>query len=209
MCALWIRLLTVIVLPCSPCSLIATFQYSDEITLTFGQQGHVISLSYTPLVSPLAPKSCDELSAPSSAENPIKFNTNVAYEAAVPGMVLKTILPHYQPPPGLKFISDKPKGGPGAGAGSRTGGGGGEGKPDGFGGEGEKQEDYPNTITGMLQKYWYILLPLLIMNLISVEPPQEEGQQQGQGGGGGQAGARAPSGGGGGGAASKRRGKRG
>lgn len=163
----------------------------------------MISLAYSPLVSPLAPKTCDELSTPSDA---IKFNTNIAYEAAVPGMILKTVLPNYQPPPGLKFISDKSKSG-----GEPLGGGGGESKPEGF--ENNKEAEQPNSIMGFLQRYWYILLPIMIMNLMS-EPPQEGQQQQGQGqpqqqgeqGASAPAAATAPAPAG---AAPKRRGKRG
>ena len=178
--------------------------YSDEITLSFGQQGHVISLAYSPLVSPLAPKTCDELSPPT--EN-IQFNSKVDYETAVPGMSLKTILPSYQPPPGLKFIPGSSSSGKPTGAGAGMGG---DAKPEGFG---TKQEaEAPFTVMGFLQRYWYIILPIVIMNSISSEPePQQQGQGQAaaggaaaQGGGGGQVAAAAA-----GGSPAKRRGKRG
>lgn len=183
-----------------------TYIFSDEITLTFGQQGHVISMAYSPLVSPLAPKTCDELPAPSSK---IVFNSDIGYEAAVPGMVLKLVLPNYSPPPGLKFITYKAKDSLGGGGGGASGG---DGKPDGFG-EGEEKEE-PTGIMGFLHRYWYILVPMLIMNLMSAEAPAAD-QGAGGGGGGGNGGqtagaaAAASSGGGGGGAGSKRRGKRG
>lgn len=179
---------------------------SDEISLAFGQQGHVISVAYSPLVSPLAPKTCDELAPLADDDAPIQFTTKVEYETAVPGMSLKTILPSYQPPPGLKFIpgGNKAKG--------QAGTGGGDAKPEGF--QQDKPEaEAPAGIMGFFQRYWYIILPIFLMNMISTEPEQQ--QQQGQQGGGaaGQGGggqpAAAPAARGGGGGAPKRRGKRG
>jgi hypothetical protein len=164
----------------------------DELTLTFGQKGHIVSVTYSPLVSPLAPKTCDELSPPTE----IKFNSRVEYEAAVPGMVLKNVLSNYQPPPGLKFLPGKNKATGGAAGGSET-------KPEGF--EEKKEEEAPTGIMGMMQKYWYIILPLMLMNLISAEPPQD---QQGQGGGGGTSTSQAAAPAAGSGGANKRRGKR-
>lgn len=169
---------------------------SDEITLVFGQQGHVISLAYSPLVSPLAPKTCDDLETQTGE---IKFNSKIQYITAVPGMYLKTILPSYQPPPGLKFIP---------GSSNKQKGLGGEAKPDGFGTKTEKEAEPPASIMGFFQRYWYIILPIFIMNLLSTEPEQNQQGQQGGGtpAGGEQAPAAATRGGGG---SSKRRGKRG
>jgi len=152
----------------------------------------VISLAYSPLISPLAPKSCDDLPAPSQE---IKFNSKVEYETAVPGMSLKTILPNYQPPPGLKFLSGKPK---------SPGTVGGDAKPEGFG---TKEETEPDTgIMGFFRRYWYIILPIFLMQMMGATEPEQPQQGQPQGGaGGGQAAPAAQASGGG----SKRRGKRG
>ena len=181
--------------------------YSDEITLSFGQQGHVISMAYSPLVSPLAPKTCDELSTPPTDK--ISVTSKIDYEAAVPGASLKTVLSSYQPPPGLKFISSKKGTGGSTGMGSGGAAGAADGKPaDGFGNK-KEQPEMPNSIMGFLQRYWYIIVPMLIMNLLQAEPEQQQQQQQeggAQGSGSGQAAPGASSGGGGG---TKRRGKRG
>lgn len=170
---------------------------SDEITLSFGQQGHVISVAYSPLVSPLAPKTCEEL--PAAPPQDVKFQSKVEYETATPGMSLKTILPNYQPPPGLKFISSKHK--------TTAGGapGGGDAKPEGFG---TKEETEPPTgIMGFLQRYWYIILPIFLMQMMAADPEQGQQQQQGSAAAGGQAAAAPAAQAGGGG--SKRRTKRG
>lgn len=154
-----------------------------------------MSIAYSPLVSPLAPKTCDELSVPAD----IQFNSRVEYEAGVPGMALKTVLSNYQPPPGLKFLPGKNKATAGGATGSSS-----DAKPEGF--ETKKEEEAPTGIMGFLTKYWYIVLPLMIMNLISAEPPQD---QQGQSaGGGGNAAAQAAPPAAGSGGANKRRGKR-
>eukprot|EP00977_Amphora_coffeiformis_P009034 scaffold2046_cov171-Amphora_coffeaeformis.AAC.1 len=167
--------------------------FRDEITLSFGQQGHVISLAYSPLISPLAPKTCDDLPAPQE----IQFNSKVEYETAVPGMSLKTILPNYQPPPGLKFISSKHK---------SPGSVGGDAKPEGFGTKEEKELD--TGIMGFFRRYWYIILPIFLMQMMGATEPEQtqQGQQQGGAGEGQVAAAPAAQGGGG---NPKRRGKRG
>lgn len=166
----------------------------------------MISVAYTPLVSPLAPKTCEDLPA-LSEESSFQFTSKIEYETAVPGMVLKTILPNYQPPPGLKFIPGKKKG---SAMGGASAGGGSDAKPEGFGNTKEEKE-MPTGIGGFFQRYWYIILPIVLMNLMA--DPQQQQQQQQQGGGGGSAAgggqpaaAAAPASGG---SPSKRRGKRG
>ena len=122
-------------------------------------------MAYSPLVSPLAPKTCDDLPAPSE----IKLNSKVDYEAAVPGMVLKSVLGNYQPPPGLKFIPTKNK---------AAGAAGGETKPEGFDTKEEKEAD--NSMFGVFKRYWYIFVPLMLMQMITSEPPQsQQGQSEG------------------------------
>jgi hypothetical protein len=48
----------------------------------FGEAGQVLSMSYIPLVSPLAPKSCEDLDpVPESAE----LTSKISYETPTPG----------------------------------------------------------------------------------------------------------------------------
>jgi hypothetical protein len=144
---------------------------SDELVLTFGQHGHVLSMAYTPLVSPLAPRTCDDLPPP-PADDKKAFSTKVDYETAAPGMVLRTLLPSYQPPPGLKFIAGQKATTPKTGLPNLPGTT--PPPPDGFG-TGEKPETAaPEGLMGYVQKYWYLWLPLLIMNSISTQAPAEE-----------------------------------
>jgi len=187
--------------------------FRDEMILTFGTQGRVVSFSYIPLVSPLAPKSCSDLPPPKSdGDSTLRFKSRISYETAVPGMTLRTVLPTYQPPPGLKFISNKNTV---AGAATKDDG---KGKAGSFGnpdenGEAKPEEQFDSSPFGFLKRYWYIIVPMMLMNIMGGggEEAPKEGQQ---GGGEGQAGAAVapgpaaatPRGGGGGG---KRRGKRG
>ena len=52
------------------CLLLFLAHSRDEISLTFGRQGRVLSLSYMPLVSPLAPKTCDDQGHVRETQNP-------------------------------------------------------------------------------------------------------------------------------------------
>jgi hypothetical protein len=128
-------------------------------------------MAYTPLVSPLAPRTCDDLPPPPDAKK--AFSTKVNYETASPGMVLRALLPSYQPPPGLKFIAAQ-KASPKTMTGLPGLPGATPPPPDGFG-TGEKPEAAaPEGIMGYVQKYWYLWLPLLIMNSISTQGSAEE-----------------------------------
>jgi hypothetical protein len=128
-------------------------------------------MAYTPLVSPLAPRTCDDLPPPPDAKK--AFSTKVNYETASPGMVLRALLPSYQPPPGLKFIAAQ-KASPKTMTGLPGLPGATPPPPDGFG-TGEKPEAAaPEGLMGYVQKYWYLWLPLLIMNSISTQGSAEE-----------------------------------
>ena len=134
-----------------------------------------------PLVSPLAPKSCDDL-PPIADDSAIEFSSRISYEMAMPGMTLRTVLPSYQPPPGLKFISKKKTVAssattePSADGKSKT-----EGGSNPFNTEDdEAKTDDPIDASpfGFLRRYWYIILPLMIINFMSKadDPPPEEQQ---------------------------------
>lgn len=105
------------------------------------------------MVSPLAP-TCEELE---DKHTVTEFTTKVAYETANFGMSIPSLLPETKPPQGLKFFS-KP--------GSK---------------DGPVPQDAPSGPQGFVTKYWYIILPMVLMSLFGGEAPQQEGgEQQGQ-----------------------------
>ena len=136
--------------------------------MTFGKQGTVLSMAYMPMVSKLAPPTCDGLEYDDSLE----FSTKVDYQVDHIGMPLKTVLPSVKPPPGLNYLPGT-KSTTGSGTGAGAGGGGGFAKD---------EPEPPQGLFGYLTKYWYIVVPLMLMNLLGPEPPRE-GEE---GGGGGQ-----------------------
>jgi hypothetical protein len=129
--------------------------------VTLNERGDAISLSYTPLVSPLAP-SCAEIVAHELKQEGLEFDSRISYETATPGMVIPPILPTTKPQPGLKFFprSQTAPAIPGVNQ------------------EGAEERQ------SFLRKYWYIILPLVIMSFLGGEEPQQ--QQTGAGGEGGQ-----------------------
>lgn len=153
------------------------FDCSDEFVVTLGSDAQAISFAYIPLVSPLAPASCSNYES-ADHDKEFAFHSRLAAETTVPGMTLKTILPDFQPPPGLSFIK-------------------GEHLKDALGDQQKAQEQDNSFPYGFMKKYWYVLLPLFLMNFISSGPPAEQGAE-GAAAGSATAGAEAP----------KRRGKR-
>jgi hypothetical protein len=136
----------------------------------FGEAGQVLSMSYIPLVSPLAPKSCEELDpVPESAE----LTSKISYETPTPGMSLRAVLAAEKPPPGLKFLQFKRS--PNQGGGGATG-------PNPILGDGSNDGEKPPAPSGpfgFLSRYWYILLPIMLMNIMmSPADPQQQQQQQ-------------------------------
>lgn len=124
--------------------------------LTLGSNGQVISLTYIPLVSPLAPPSCSDYDS-SDHQKTFTFHSRLAAETTVAGMTLKTILPDHQPPPGMSFMK---------GAHLHV--------KEPLGDQNKEQEQDNSFPFGFLKRYWYILLPLFLMNFISAEPPAEQ-----------------------------------
>lgn len=79
----------------------------------------------------------------------------------VKGMTLRTVLPSFpKPPPGLKFL-------PKAKLNTETGGGG------AGGGTGGEQPPISGP-TDFVKRYWYIILPIMLMNLFASSPPAAE-----------------------------------
>ena len=132
---------------------------SDELILSMDQDANVISMAYVPLVSPLAPKTCNDMVDPPTT---VAFDSKVSFELATPGMTLRTILPtNSKPPPGLRFFAK-------AKVQAATAGPGGAAEPEAITGP-----------MGFFKRYWYIIVPLLLMNLFGPQAPEEE-----KGGGG-------------------------
>lgn len=123
----------------------------------------ILSLSYMPRVSPLAPTSCEDLE---EVEAPALIDTQISFETSTPGMTLRLDLPNGKPPPGIQFFP-RPRQKVGG-----SGGAGGETPP--------PVED--NTPFWFLRKYWYIIAPFMLFNLFGAEAEKPKGQQQlGQG----------------------------
>jgi len=154
--------------------------FRDDILITLDAKAFPLSLSYTPLVSPLAPI-CAEL--PSLTEVP-SFTSKIGFEVATPAMTIPTILPPTKPQAGLKFFPRSM----------------GTQKVPGVDKEGEDGSK-PQSL---LMRYWYVILPLFIVGMMGSQEEQPAEQTAAAGGAAVGAAAAATAGGGG-----TRRGKRG
>jgi hypothetical protein len=146
------------------CSVIRS-NFRDEILLHLQPRtANAISITYMPFISPFAPSTCAEYNNPISTDK-MKFESKISWETAVPGMVVGkpplkdpvTQLPlqstlKIKPPPGISWLQGaiprKPSNTPG-----------GNGKP---GEESEKPDPF-----AFLKRYWYIIVPMLLLNLFS------------------------------------------
>lgn len=150
----------------------------EEITLSISPTGKLMSVSYRPLISPLAAKSCENLMpladkpdvifGRNKDEEGMPFKTTVTFESHKPMMEIPTILPKSHPPPGLNWYRRNAKNNP-------------QMFTEGSGPEGEEPQGFQASFMyKTMTKYWYIILPLAIMSLFGVEEP--EGAAQGSGG---------------------------
>jgi hypothetical protein len=153
--------------------------FKDEFQITLPRSGsserQITSLSYTPLVSPLAPKTCDGYDNDDDAllRKEAKLLSKAHVELDTPGMTLKTVLPHTKPPPGLAFMANPNtvKNTKGSAGGGGAAGGAGTGGP-------IPEEPAPQGMEGFLRRYWYVLLPLFLANFMGggeAPKPEEEG----------------------------------
>ncbi|EED93442.1 predicted protein [Thalassiosira pseudonana CCMP1335] len=169
----------------------------EDISLSLSPTGKLMSVSYRPLISPLAAKTCDKLKplaekpeaifgrninedgGESSKGNLMLFKTTVGFEGSKPMMTIPTVLPQQtKPPPGLKWYRQNAKNNPNPLLGSNTGNG------PSFPGE-EPSGIQATFLYRIVTKYWYIVLPLFIMGMfggVDEEPPKG-GQVRGEGGG--------------------------
>lgn len=143
--------------------------FREEIGITLGNTGSIISISYKPLASPLA-LPCHELKPLSEAskERQFTFKTAVSHSTAKTGMTIPSVLPSTKPVPGYKWIKRLKNTSVGSDAGS-TDGNGDAGADDGTGFDPEGK-DVPENHS-FLRKYWYVVLPMTIMTLMGPEEP--------------------------------------
>ena len=198
----------------------------EEIGLSVGPTGKLLGVSYRPMISPLAPKTCRTLKPLSEKLEAIfarrgedevddgggggmPFKTTVSFDSHKPMMAIPTILPQQRPPPGLKWYRRNAKNNPNpllGGSNVQREGGGGGGIP------GIDDEPQTGFKSSFLYRYWYIILPLAIMGLfggVEEEASQSGGGAAASGGGGaGASAAGAVAAGGTGQQARQRRGKR-
>lgn len=132
--------------------------FRDEVVLQL-QQGSATALSvaYIPLVSPLAPETCEEYTSLPAGD--LKFESRISWETAVPGMAVGkpppkdpvVPLPIIKPPPGLTWIP---------GAVPR--------KPNAGGVFVDPENPAAEAgLFGFMKRYWYIVVPLILMNVLS------------------------------------------
>mmetsp|Transcript_7947 Transcript_7947/g.19204 ORF Transcript_7947/g.19204 Transcript_7947/m.19204 type:complete len:302 (+) Transcript_7947:2-907(+) len=154
----------------------ANFKDEFQVTLPRTQESQITSLAYLPLASPLAPKSCDEMG---ELESPKPFISKVSLTLDTPGMIMKAVLPSTKPPPGMQFIPH-PNLKKNAAANAAGGGAKGNGKPQIPGAPPEEPE-----AQSFLRRYWYIILPLMLANLMAAPAaPEGEPGQEGDAAGG-------------------------
>jgi hypothetical protein len=192
--------------------------FKDQFDVTIPRSTtKITSFAYTPLISPLAPKTCEDY-AELESDVTKSFVSKVNVELDTPGLPLQAVLQQTKPPPGLKFMkrpaSAKSKSTADKGSADYV-------LEDDVDPEGEETKPQPTGPFAFLQKYWYVILPMVLMQFLSPPPEPEGGQQQGGqaqqgqqpvvagGAGAASSGAAAPSNSGGGSGKKSRRGKRG
>jgi hypothetical protein len=158
----------------------------EEIGLSISPTGKLLGVSYRPLISPLAPKTCRRMKPLSEkpeaifgrrgeAEggddiSPMPFKTTVYFDSHKPMMAIPTVLPQTRPPPGLKWYRRNSKNNP-----SPLGGYGAKREDEGIPGVDDEQTGYTSN---WLYKYWYILVPMAIVALFGGVDEDEVKKQQ-------------------------------
>jgi len=120
--------------------------FREEITLTVGHTGSLMSISYIPVVSPLA-RACSDIPSLASFESDeIKFSSTVTVSAINNGMTIPLVLPTSKPPQGFSWF---PRTQNGNNNNPFT-------KPETEGTDDTQHQSF-------LRRYWYIILPVIIM----------------------------------------------
>jgi hypothetical protein len=125
----------------------------DEFVVTVNHDADIINMAYMPLVSPLAPSTCDSYSDNSNeSAATAEFSSKISLETATPGMHLRTVLPEYQPPTGMTLLY-----------GNKMGGDGTNGSPN----NNNNKDNNTPPVWGFVRKYWYIILPLILAQFLT------------------------------------------
>lgn len=134
--------------------------FKDEFAVTLPRVGAsdmpITSLAYTPLISPLAPKTCNDYA--DLIPETLQWTSKVQATLDTPGMTLRTVLPKMKPPPGFSWLAH-----PNSRKGSASSAPGGD--PAG-GSEEEQQKPF-------FIKYWYVILPLVLANFMPAGDSQQ------------------------------------
>eukprot|EP00536_Pseudo-nitzschia_multiseries_P006106 jgi/Psemu1/239115/estExt_Genewise1.C_1260016 len=146
----------------------ANFKDQFDITLPRSSAGDrqdpMTSFAYTPLVSPLARKDCEDYNDGDNNEDTVRlFSSRVSVQLDTPAMTIKTILPQSKPPPGIAFVKQSQT--PGQQRGSTSG------ADDGDNYEDPDAPPTPPSPLGFFSKYWYIILPMIILQVL--QAPEE------------------------------------
>lgn len=161
----------------------------EEIGLSISPTGKLLSVSYRPIISPLAPKTCQRLKPLSEmpeiifgrkGENDgdisaMPFKTTVSFESHKPMMAIPTVLPQQRPPPGLKWYRRNAKNSPNPLLGGSNVKHEGGGIPGGIPGVDDEPSGFKSSF---LYKYWYIILPVAIMGLFGGQDESEAPGEQ-------------------------------
>ncbi|KAL7553112.1 hypothetical protein ACHAWF_016370 [Thalassiosira exigua] len=162
----------------------------EEIGLTIGPTGKLLSVFYRPLLSSLAPKTCQKLMPLSDKPEAIygrrgdneggsstmPFKTTVSFDSHKPMMAVPTVLPQQRPPPGLKWYRRNTKNNPNPML------GGSNVNPEGGGIPGVDDEPPSGFKSSFLYRYWYIIVPVAMMGLFGGVDEEEVAKQQQQAG---------------------------
>lgn len=149
--------------------------FREEISLTLGYNGDLLSVSYIPLVSSLA-LPCHELPPLSTIEDDVKqklsFHTTVKYTTGTQASSLPIVMPQMKPPPGLSWMKRQGKSSTMPQSTDSTSPNSKESPFYDPEKDGKKHESF-------LMKYWYIILPLAIITFLTPEEPPQQGSRGG------------------------------
>jgi hypothetical protein len=179
--------------------------FRDEIVLQFqARTANVISITYMPYISRFAPSSCADYYPPiavpanatktadndtttsSSTPPKLQFKTKISWETSVPGMVVGlpplkdpiTQLPlastmKVKPPPGYIWFPNAISKRPSSASNGEPGGS----SSDDNGDDTTKPDSSPFAF---FKRYWYIFVPLMLMNIMNgLSPPPPPSQSGG------------------------------
>jgi hypothetical protein len=145
------------------CSIMQS-NFRDEMELTLSPTGSVLSVSYKPLVSPLAP-SCEEV-VKIMEEDPKErsFQSRATVQIGKEGIAIP-LLVQSKPVMGYNWLKQVRKEGSSVGAD-------GENRVDGAAFVDPTRAEEGTQNQSFLRKYWYIILPITLMSMLGGEDPQ-------------------------------------